>query len=51
MIELTVKEMGFLLEILDKVQLQGIDAKEMQVVVMKKVKAELDKDMEQEEDA
>jgi len=42
-INLTLKEMRFILEIMDRVPVQGIEAKELQLQVMKKVSGPLQK--------
>ena len=42
MTDLTLKEKAFILEIMDRTQLQGIDAKQTQIDVMRKMTAPLE---------
>ena len=42
MVVLTLKEIAFILEIVDRTQLQGIDNKQMQLDVMRKMAAALE---------
>ena len=50
MIDLTLKEMAFILEIMDRTQLQGIDAKQTQIDVMRKMATALEAPQGKEND-
>ena len=36
-VKLTLKEMAFILEVMDRTQLQGVDAKQLQLAIMRKM--------------
>lgn len=41
-VKLSLKEMAFILEVMDRTQLQGIDAKQLQLAIMRKMAGPLE---------
>ena len=41
-VKLTLKEMAFILEVMDRTQLQGIEPKQLQLTIMRKMTAPLE---------